>query len=79
MLEISRPVLADHPQEGAVRAAQEPGGKKETIVAMDCEMCETLPDLYELTRLTLLDESGKVGELQHTFLLDLTSSRRPDR
>ena len=36
------------------------GGPQDVLRAIDCEMCETLAGVYELTRIAMLNEQGEV-------------------
>ena len=45
---------------GAEEASTDAQEGAEVMIAVDCEMCETFPGVYELTRVSLLDEHGQV-------------------
>lgn len=53
--------------EGAADETSEPSssGQGDLLLALDCEMCETLPGTYELTRISLLDVKHNVSLLQN--------------
>ena len=48
---------------GMGKAGAEVGAEEERMVALDCEMCITEAG-YEVTRITLVDELGKVPPRQ---------------
>ena len=52
---------------GAAEETSEPSssGQGDRLLALDCEMCETLPGTYELTRISLLDVKHNVSLLQN--------------
>lgn len=55
-----------------VETGADAGTRSQTnlIRALDCEMCETLPGMYELTRISLLDQDGKVQSLANISELE---------